>query len=65
MIQGYILITRTDSEVKIAAIEGLTLGDALQVLNIATQYFTNLLVQELAKQAEASKPKETEAMKEI
>ena len=62
---GIIVISKNEAEVKIAAIEGLTIGDTLQVLNIATQYFTNLLVQELAKQAEASKPKETEAMKGI
>ena len=50
---GFILISKNEAEVKIAAIEGLTIGDALQVLNIATQYFTTQLIQELAKQKES------------
>ena len=50
-MKGFLVISKIEGDhIKISCVEGLTIADALQMLQLAQQHFTNLLIQESIKQ---------------
>ena len=71
-MNGFIVISKIeDDHIKISAVEGgLTVAEAIQMLQLATQFFTTQLIQESIKQQvvkgehSEKEPKKSEASNE-